>query len=83
MADMMDKTINSIITAFVAVVLVASAFIPTVIPMINGLSDKFPEAAGYVTLLEVVVTMTIIGIVIGVIKMYTSKDDDDYVYEED
>lgn len=80
MADMMDKTINSIITAFVAVVLIAAAFLPTVIPMINGLTD--PQSAYYIagagtyaTLLGVVITMTVVGIIIGVIKMYTGKSD--------
>lgn len=71
MADMMDKTINSIITAFIAVVLVASAFIPTVVPMIDALNKG--TTAGYSTLLGVVVTITIVGIIIGVLKMYTGR----------
>lgn len=74
---MMDRTINSIITAFIAVVLVASAFIPTVVPMITGLSG---EAAKFGSLLSVVVTMSIVGIIVGVIKTYTAhkSDGDDY-----
>ena len=75
MADMMDKTINSIITALVAVVLVGSAFIPTVVPMINKLTEKGGDYATYAILLGVVITMTIIGVVIGVIKMYTREHD--------
>lgn len=78
MADMMNKTINSIITAMIAVVLVGSAFIPTVIPIITGLEG---QAAQFSSLLYVVVTMTIIGIIIGVIKMYTSHKDDGDDYE--
>lgn len=77
MADMMDKTINSILTAFLAVVLIAAAFIPTVVPMITGLADSgsiyyISGAEGYSVLLGVVVTVTIIGIIVGVIKAYTS-----------
>ena len=68
--DMMDKTINSILTAFIAVVLVASMMLPTLVPMINGLGTDYEQ---YKNLLEVVLTITIVGIIIGVIKMYTTK----------
>ena len=67
---MMDKTINSILTAFIAVVLVASMMLPTLVPMINDLGADYED---YKNLLEVVLTITIVGIIIGVIKMYTAK----------
>lgn len=70
MADMMDKTINSIITALIAVVLIAAAFIPTVLPLIT--SASIPTE--FQSLLKVVVTFTIIGVLIGVIKMYQGKN---------
>lgn len=77
MADLMDKTINSILTALIAVVLIASAFLPTVIDQINALTTKYGTAvSGYTTLLSVVIIMTIIGIIIGVIKTYTKDKDD-------
>ena len=75
MADMMDKTINSILTALIAVVLIASAFIPVVIKQINNLSKIEGMDSTYTTLISVVVIMTIIGIIIGVIKIYTSDSD--------
>lgn len=76
MADLMDKTINSILTALIAVVLIASAFLPTVIDQINNLTDKYgDDVTGYTTLLSVVIIMTIIGIIIGVIKTYTKDND--------
>ena len=75
MADMMDKTINSILTALIAVVLIASAFIPVVIKQINNLSKIEGMDSTYTTLISVVVIMTIIGIIIGVIKSYTSDSD--------
>ena len=76
MADLMDKTINSILTALIAVVLIASAFLPTVIDQINNLTDKYgDDVTGYTTLLSVVIIMTIIGIIIGVIKTYTKDKD--------
>ena len=60
MADMMDKTINSILTALIAVVLIASAFIPVVIKQINNLSKIEGMDSTYTTLISVVVIMTII-----------------------
>lgn len=76
MADLMDKTINSILTALIAVVLIASAFLPTVIDQINALTTKYgSDVTGYTTLLSVVIIMTIIGIIIGVIKTYTKDKD--------
>jgi len=74
MADMMDKTINSILTALIAVVLIASAFIPVVIKQIDNLKAIGVDAT-YTTLISVVIIMTIIGIIIGVIKSYTSDSD--------
>ena len=77
MADLMDKTINSILPALIAVVLIASAFLPTVIDQINNLTTKYGKDAvgGYTALLSVVIIMTIIGIIIGVIKTYTKDKD--------
>ena len=80
MADMMDKTINSILTALIAVVLIASAFIPVVIKQISALSSLVDPSGNmpmYTTLISVVVIMTIIGIIIGVIKSYSSNDNGD------
>lgn len=68
--DMMDKTVNSILTAFIAIVLVCSAFIPVVLPMINQVAGLDPSLA---TLLSTVVTITIVGILIGVIRGYTAR----------
>ena len=77
MADLMDKTINSILTALIAVVLIASAFLPTVIDQINTLTTKYgAQVSGYTGLLSVVIIMTIIGIIIGVIKTYTKDKED-------
>lgn len=74
--DMMDKTVNAIMTAFIAVILIASAFIPTAISQIDTLSNLNVSSAmkgvltGYTGLLGVVVTITILGVVIGVLKTY-------------
>ena len=86
MADMLDKTINSILTAFIAVILIASAFIPVAINQINAIPSlvNIPEKGAligdiqpFATLLSVVVIVTIVGIVVGVIKQYTGDDYDE------
>lgn len=82
MADIMDKTIKSILTAFIAVILLASAFIPVAISQINAIpsmvtiSDDslISSVAPYTTLLSVVIIVTIVGIVVGVIKNYTDEE---------
>lgn len=86
MADLMNKTIASIMTALIAIVLLASAFIPTAVNQINALIDMFtkegttdPTVMGFATLMFVVITMTIIGVLLGVIKGYIS--DGAEVYE--
>ena len=74
MADMMDKTISAILTAFVAVILIASAFIPTAIQQIDSLNDRFgSDAAGYTALISTVIIVTIVGILIGIVKTYSGK----------
>ena len=77
MADMMDKTISAILTAFVAVILIASAFIPTAIQQIENLSDEFgSEVAQYTALISTVIVVVIVGIIIGVVRSYTKDGDD-------
>lgn len=78
MADMMDKTISAILTAFVAVILIASAFIPTAIQQIDTLNDRFgSDVAGYTALISTVIIVTIVGIIIGIVKTYSGKGDGD------
>lgn len=71
MADMMDKTISAILTAFVAVILIASAFIPTAIQQINNLSQYGTQVAQYTALISTVIVVVIVGVIIGVVKSYT------------
>lgn len=77
MADMMDKTISAILTAFVAVILIASAFIPTAIQQIDTLNYKYgSDVAGYTALISTVIIVTIVGIIIGIVKTYSSGKGD-------
>lgn len=85
--SMMDKTISAILTAFVAVILIASAFIPTAMTQVNSLIAQFttksgdtttvdPAIAGYASLIGVVITVTIVGIIIGIVKSYSDRNVD-------
>lgn len=79
--DMMEKTVSAILTAFIAVILVASAFIPTAIDQITALTAKYADTEsassvkGYATLIGVVITITIVAIIIGIVKSYFFKSD--------
>ena len=85
MADnIMNRTIKSIMTAFIAVILLASAFIPVAINQIGAIANMVVPTVngkpvidiGLVTnLLTVVIIVVIAGIIIGVIYTYTSDDD--------
>lgn len=66
----MDRTITAILTAMIGIILLASAFIPTVVDQIDALVDY----KQYQPLLYLIVTITIISIIIGVIKMYTNDN---------
>lgn len=83
--SMMDRTISAILTAFVAVILIASAFIPTAMTQVNSLIAQFtttsggtstvdPAIAGYASLIGVVITVTIVGIIIGIVKSYSDRN---------
>lgn len=75
---MMDKTISAILTAFVAVILIASAFIPTAIQQIDALNYKYGSSvAGYTALISTVIIVTIVSIIIGIVKTYSGKSDGD------
>lgn len=77
MADMMDKTISAILTAFVAVILIASAFIPTAIQQIDALNDAYgSDVAGYTALISTVIIVVIVGIIIGIVKTYSNQEGD-------
>lgn len=82
MADgnMMSRTIKSIMTAFVATILLASAFIPVAINQIGHIANLvIPKVddtpildIGLVTsLLSIVIVIVIVGIIIGVVYTYT------------
>lgn len=76
----MDTFLNGLILLLVSVVVLCSAVIPVVSSQINGLSGLISDSnvldiGGYQTLLGVAILMTILGLVIGIIKLFTAKSD--------
>ena len=81
MGDKMDTFLNGLILLMVSVVVLCSAVLPVVSSQINGLSNLIDaenvlDIASFQSLLGVAILMTILGLVIGIIKMYISGRSD-------
>lgn len=77
----MDTFLNGLILLLVSVVVLCSAVLPVVSSQINGLSDLISadnvlDIASFQALLGVAILMTILGLVIGIIKMYVGGKGD-------
>ena len=77
----MDTFLNGLILLLVSVVVLCSAVLPVVSSQINGLSDLISadnvlDIASFQALLGVAILMTILGLVIGIIKMYVGGKSD-------
>lgn len=78
--DKLDTVLNSLIVLIVGVVVLCSAAIPIISSQVGGLSDligdgQILDIATYQTLIGVAVIFAILGLVIGILKMYTAKSD--------
>lgn len=78
--DKLNTVINSLIVLIVGVVILCSAAIPVISSQVSGLSSligtgQVLDIATYQTLIGVAVIFAILGLVIGILKMYTSKSD--------
>lgn len=81
MGDKMDTFLNGLILLMVSVVVLCSAVLPVVSSQINGLSSLIDDnnvlqIAQFQNLLGVAILMTILGLVIGIIKLYISGKSD-------
>ena len=79
MEQIMDKAIDSIMTALVATIIICAAFIPVVLTQIQTLKDMVADKNSplfgadigmYTGLIEVVIVLAIVGILIGIVKAY-------------
>ena len=75
----LDTVINSMIVLIVGVIILCSAAIPVISSQVSFLdslaSTSLLDIQTYEVLIGVAILMVIIGLVIGIIKMYTGKSD--------
>lgn len=80
MGDILDSSTNVVIGLIVAVILICSALIPITIEQITSLNAITDFDQGtiqtWTSLIEVVIIMTIIGLVIGVVRTYSRREQD-------
>lgn len=80
MSDLVDSSTNVVIGLIVAVILVCSALIPIAVGQISSLNaiTDFDQSQinTWVTLIEVAIIMAIIGLVIGVVRTYSRREQD-------
>lgn len=80
MSDILDSSTNVVIGLIVSVILICSALIPIVVQQVTSLNaiTDFDQGtiATWTSLIEVVVIMVIIGLVIGVVRTYSRREQD-------
>lgn len=70
----MNNSTNVVIGLLVAIILICSALIPVALDQISALTAAYgADVSQYTSLLSVVITLTIIGLVVGVVRMYTRE----------
>ena len=69
----MDLVIGAIITAIVGVALLTTALIPISVDMITS-NLNTTALQKWNTLLYAVITMTVVGVMVGVIKWFTNSN---------
>ena len=77
MTDMMNKTLMAIMTAFVAIIILTTVFIPVTLTQIGALSSMVPagtDVTQYTTLISAVIFVTIACIIIGVIRWFMGEE---------
>ena len=70
MGDKLDDIINSSTAALVGIVLICALVIPVGIDQINSLTGDYAQWNG---LLEVVIVMCIVGLIVGIIRFFSSN----------
>lgn len=77
--DKLNTVINSMVVLIVGVVILCSAAIPVISSQLDGLADlsqtSLLDITTMETLIGVAVIFAILGLVIGILKMYTAKSD--------
>lgn len=79
MSDQLDKVVTGIIAAVIAVVMIGSVFVPIAlkqVDMVSALTSTAVDVPAIVTLLGVVITLTILGVMIAILRNYTGGKGD-------
>lgn len=76
MSDQIEKVITGVIAAVIGVVMIGSVFVPIALKQVDfvaGLESANIDVGALVTLLGMVITLTILGVVIAVLRNYTGS----------
>lgn len=79
MSDILNSSTSVVIGLIVSVILICSALIPITIEQITSLTETYADfqpMGTWITLIEVVIIMVIIGLVIGVVRTYSRTEQD-------
>lgn len=70
MGDKIDNIMESSIAAFIGIIMLCALVIPVAVQQIGGLTG---DMANWNSMLYLVVTMCIVGLIIGVIRYFTGS----------
>ena len=77
MADLLDKSTNVVVSLLVAIILICSALVPVALDQIAKLTQDYgTDVSQYTSMLEVVIILTIVGLILGVVRTYTRNEAD-------
>ena len=71
MGDKVDNILETSIAAVIGILMICSLVIPVGWDAISGLGDGYDQWNG---MLEVVIVMTIIGLIIGIVRYFTTSN---------
>ena len=70
MADKIDNIINSSVATLVGIVMLCAVVIPVGLDLILGMPEAYSE---FETILKVAITMAIIGLIVGIVRYFSSN----------
>lgn len=77
MADILDSSTSVIMGILVSIILICSALVPVALDQISALTAKYgTDVSQYTTMLEVVITIVIIALIVGVVRTYVKTEAD-------
>ena len=81
MSDQLDKSVNTVLAVLVSVVMICSALIPIALQQIANLKNLQLQGLGdvsqYVSILQVVLVLCIVGLLIMIVRGYSRGGEQD------